>query len=320
MTPLYFAPMEGLTDVNYRQAHYACFLGVSKYFMPFVSPSASLSYTVRERMDISPLQNAGMPVVPQILCKVPEYFNAMSQAFRDAGYGEVNLNLGCPVGTVTGKGKGSAMLRDLNALRRFLDDIFAAPPLPVSIKTRIGFDDYAHWRELTLLFNDYPLTELIVHPRTRAEAYRGAPHQELLPEMLSLTRHRLVYNGDLFSVAEGRAFLSQHPGVSALMLGRGLAANPALAQELSGGAHVTLDALRAFHDRLYTSYLRSRSEAAVVGRMHLCMHYLSFCFETPDRVRRAIRRATSVSEYNGAVASIFAGCRLSDAPVFHAPD
>ena len=101
MTPLYFAPMEGLTDVNYRQAHYACFLGVSKYFMPFVSPSASLSYTVRERMDISPLQNAGMPVVPQILCKVPEYFNAMSQAFRDAGYGEVNLNLGCPVGTVT---------------------------------------------------------------------------------------------------------------------------------------------------------------------------------------------------------------------------
>ena len=127
---LYFAPLEGFTDAIYRRVHHACFGGVDKYFMPFISPSESLSFTSRQQADFSPTENDGVPAVPQILAKDPNRFLIMSRLLRDAGYTEVNLNLGCPSGTVTAKGKGAGMLRDPDALSRFLDAVFTKAPMP----------------------------------------------------------------------------------------------------------------------------------------------------------------------------------------------
>ena len=160
-----FAPLEGLTDSIFRRVHYATFSGVRKYYMPFVSPSVSLSFTSRQQRDISPAANRGVPAVPQILAKDAGLFLAMAARLRDAGYAEVNLNLGCPSGTVTAKGKGAGMLRDADGLRRFLDAVFANPPLPISLKTRISYDDAAEWPALLSLFVQYPVHEWILHPR-----------------------------------------------------------------------------------------------------------------------------------------------------------
>ena len=227
---IYFAPLEGVTDGIFRRAHCECFSGVEKYFIPFVSPSKHLSFTSREQRSVSPEENAGVPAVPQILTKDAECFDWMARALADVGWRELNLNLGCPSGTVTAKGKGSGMLRDRAALRAFLDEIFARPALKISVKTRIGFESPDEWPALMEIFADYPVAELIVHPRTRAEFYRGRPHRELLEQTLTMAKSPLAYNGDLFTAEDCRALQSAYPGLSALMLGRGLVSNPALAK------------------------------------------------------------------------------------------
>lgn len=308
----YFAPMEGVTDVIYRRVHHRHFGGVRKYFMPFISPSHSLTFNARERFDMSPAQNAGVPVVPQILTNNPDYFNAVALMLRDMGYQEVNLNLGCPSGTVTAKGKGAGLLRAPDQLKALLDGIFAAPTLPISIKTRIGYDSAEAWPRLLALYAQYPVHELIVHPRTRQEFYEGTPH----PEACTAIKGPFIYNGNLFTAEACQALLQSCPQAAGVMLGRGLVANPALAQTVDSGAPLTLEALTVFHDDLYYEYSRFWPQTAVVGRMHLMIKYLCSCFENSDGPRRALRRATTEDAYFAAVRQLFRECPLKQEPAF----
>lgn len=313
---VYFAPLEGVTDVVYRRVHHNCFSGVAKYFIPFISPTQHLSFTSREQAAVSPIENAGIPAVPQILTKNPEHLLWMAQSLSDAGYRELNLNLGCPSGTVTAKGKGSGMLRDLEALKRFLDEVYAKTPIPLSIKTRIGFESPEEWPALLALFAQYPIYELIVHPRTRTEFYKGAPHRNLCSEIPEKIRRPFVYNGDLFTCDDCRALMAQIPETSAVMLGRGLVANPALAQELGGGAPISCKALRDFHDKLYAAYMERWPKNAVIGHMHEIMKHMLGCFENPAKPRKAIRKATTHEAYLAAVDWLFADFPLRENPGF----
>lgn len=161
----YFAPMEGLTDSIFRLLHHKYFPGVDRYYTPFFSPTVHRALTPKEARELPPAASMDFNVVPQLLTKVPEDFLWMAQQCKDLGYGEVNLNLGCPSGTVTAKGKGSGMLRDLDALKRFLEEIFSQTPIDISIKTRIGFASPVDFPALLDIFNCYPVKELTVHPR-----------------------------------------------------------------------------------------------------------------------------------------------------------
>ncbi|MBQ7455464.1 MAG: tRNA-dihydrouridine synthase family protein [Clostridia bacterium] len=309
---LYFAPLEGVTDAIYRRVHRRHFSGASKYFMPFLSPSHSLTWSAKERFEMAPAQNAGVPVVPQILANRADYFNATARQLADFGYAEVNLNLGCPSGTVTAKGKGSGLLRTPDALRALLDRIFEKPLLPVSVKTRIGYQSADEWPRLLALLREYPFSELIVHPRTRQEFYNGQPHADAC----RLIEAPFVYNGDLFAAGDCRALANDFSNARALMLGRGLVANPALAQAVSGGEALTREALIAFHEDLYAEYARYWPETAVVGRMHLMMKYLCGCFENSDGPRRALRKATTPEAYYAAVRQLFEECPFKAEPRF----
>ncbi len=302
---IYFAPLEGLTDAIYRRVHRATFGGIEKYFIPFISPSHSLTFTSRQQGDIDPKANAGMPAVPQILAKDADLTLDMIRLLQDTGYQEVNLNLGCPSGTVTAKGKGAGMLKDPDALARFLDEIYAKSPLPVSMKTRCGYESTDEWPRLLNVFLCYPVHEWILHPRTYREFYSGSPHRECFLEAAAKAPFPVVYNGDLF-----RAYECRELGRFDLMLGRGLAVNPALAQEALGGEALTMEALRLFHDRLYREYLKEWPEHAVVGRMHGIMHYLTQALDIPAPVRRALRKSTAVDEYAEAAYRVFSESTL----------
>ncbi len=314
-----FAPLEGLTDAIYRRTHFACFGGVRRYFMPFISPSSSLSFTSRQQADISPRENAGMPAVPQVLASNAEYFLEMTKLLRDAGYAEVNLNLGCPSGTVTAKGKGAGMLRDPDALRAFLDRVYSRTVLPVSLKTRAGFDSPAEWPALLDLIVQYPVKEWILHPRTCREHYAGTPHRDFYRQALLHAPFPVIYNGDLFTAGECAAFLEAYPEASGIMLGRGMAVNPALARQAAGGAALTLEEVRFFHDALYREYLKSWPEHAVVGRMHGVMSYLTQALSCPAPARRALRKASSVQAYTDAAARVFAESTVLSEPRFIPP-
>ena len=310
--PIEFAPLEGVTDAVFRRTHRAHFPGVSRYFIPFISPTQNLRFTARELSAISPERNAGLFAVPQVLTKDASHFLWAAQALFDMGYGEVNLNAGCPSGTVTAKGKGAGMLSDVSALSWFLDEIYANAPLKVSIKTRIGVTRPEEFARLLEVYARYPVHELIIHPRTRSEMYRGTPHREVIADALAQTKLPIVYNGDLFTAADCRALEAMYPGLRALMLGRGLIANPALAREYAGGAPLEKDELRAFTDDLLRAYLAEYPANVALGRMREVMKHIVCCFEQPEKPRKAIRKAAKLAAYEAAVAALFDGHALRE--------
>ena len=314
----YFAPLEGVTDSIFRRAHHDLFPGLDKYYIPFISPTQHLTMTSREQRAVAPEENAGIPAVPQVLTRRAAHFVHMARLLADVGYAEVNLNLGCPSGTVTAKGKGAGMLRAPDDLRPFLDEVFADPPVAISIKTRIGYDSPEEWPDLLSNFRQYPIAELIVHPRTRQEFYKGRPHREI---MATLPEAGLpyAYNGDLNTAAACRAFLEEYPDTPALMLGRGLITDPALVREFRGGAPLTLGELRAFHDRLFADYSRQWHASAVLGHMREIADYFLCCFEDPKRVRKALRKARTLDDYAAAMERLFAEHAMREQPEFYFP-
>ena len=149
----YFAPMEGITDSIYRRLHHAHFGGVDRYYMPFLSPTQHRALTAREARELPKADSVAFTAVPQILTKHSEDFLWAANVCRDLGYDEVNLNLGCPSGTVVAKGKGSGMLREPDALDAFLEAIYKDAPLPISVKTRIGMESAREFPRILEIYN-----------------------------------------------------------------------------------------------------------------------------------------------------------------------
>ncbi len=298
-----FAPMEGLTDTIYRRTHHQYFSGVSKYYIPFISPTQHHVFTPKEMRAIGPEYNAGIPTVPQILAKDAEHFLWAAEELHQMGYDEVNLNVGCPSGTVTAKGKGAGMLRDLYALDAFLNAVFAKTPVAVSVKTRIGFEQPEEWAEILETLSEYPIKEIIVHPRTRVGFYKTGT---LYPECFDHAVEKglpLVYNGDLFTVAECAALQQKYPGVP-MMMGRGMVCNPALAREACGGAGLAKHELRDFHDALWEGYRRERPLDQAHSRMRELMIYMSCCFAGADKAAKNVRKSNP-KNYDEAIDRLF---------------
>ena len=298
-----FAPMEGLTDTIYRCTHAKYFGGVRKYYVPFISPTQHHVFTPKELRAIGPEYNAGIPTVPQILAKEAEHFLWAAGELQQMGYDEVNLNIGCPSGTVTAKGKGAGMLRDLYALDALLNEIFAKTKIGVSVKTRIGFDSPDEWPEILEVLSEFPLKEIIVHPRTRTGFYKvGTLHPECF-RMAAEKGLPVVYNGDLFTAEDCRALQAAYPDMP-MMLGRGMVCNPALAREAGGGAALSIPEFRAFHDALYEAYRQDRTWEQAHSRMRELMIYMSCCFADAEKAAKAVRKS-NIRTYEEAVARLF---------------
>ncbi|WP_024735357.1 tRNA dihydrouridine synthase [Enterocloster asparagiformis] len=305
---LYFAPMEGLTGYVYRNAHRACFGGVDKYFTPFLSPNQNHRFTAKEEKDVLPEHNEGIPLVPQILTNRAEDFIWAAGEMKARGYREVNLNLGCPSGTVVSKYKGAGFLARQEALNRFLDQIFQEVDLEISVKTRIGIAAPEEFPELMEIFNRYPIRELIVHPRLRTDFYKNTPDRESFGYAVKESRASLCYNGDIFTEEAFRSAASRFPSVERVMLGRGLLANPALAERIRGieEAPLTASRLAAFHRALYEGYrLAIPEERNVLFKMKEMWTYLICMFPEADRYGKKIKKAKSAGEYEAAVAALF---------------
>ena len=158
----YLAPMEGLTGYVYRSAYHKYFPAADRYFTPFITNKKMSS---RERNDILPEHNEGMTVIPQILTNQAEDFLSLTKELKEYSYDTVNLNLGCPSGTVVAKRRGSGLLAWPHTLDAFLDEVFSSCDCRISIKTRLGTTDTDEWETLLAIYDKYPLEELIIHPR-----------------------------------------------------------------------------------------------------------------------------------------------------------
>ena len=303
----YLAPLEGITTYIYRRAYHQHFAPLDKYFTPFLVPHTKKGFSTKEKNDVMPEHSPGMNLVPQIMSNQAESFLHTVEKLKVYGYEEVNLNLGCPSGTVTAKNKGAGLLREKDILRALLDGIFdALPDLKISVKTRIGWDDPNQWPALLALLNDYPITLLIIHPRVRTEFYKGRVHRDAFAWAQANTGLPLCYNGDLLTPAD----VSAAPNVP-LMFGRGLQTDPSLLRRLRGGERANVTELQAFHDAIYAAYRRDYSgDVPVLHRMRELWNYLSVSFRNTEPLLRAVRKARTCAAYEQAVRPFFARAEM----------
>lgn len=298
----YFAPLEGLTDSIYRGLHHKYFPGVDRYYTPFFSPTIHRSLTPREERELPLADLLGVEVVPQLLTKNAEDFLWMSKVCMDRGYREVNLNLGCPSGTVVSKGKGSGMLADPEGLRKFLDAVYEKAPLPVSIKTRIGINDPKECPQLMDVFNQYPIAELIVHPRIRKDFYNKPVHMDWFNFCVNNAKNPVCYNGDLCSLGEIGTLHESFPEIEAVMIGRGLIGDPGM---LTPGG-TTAEKLEGFYDELLESYLIAFGGSRnAMFRLKENWRYLLCRFEGSEKLGKRLRKTTSLEEYRSITHAIF---------------
>lgn len=302
---LLFAPMEGVTGQRFRQAHHRWFGGVDQYYIPFIAPTQDPKFTRRDLAELLPEQNAGIRVVPQLLTKSVEDFMWAALALADMGYEEVNLNLGCPSGTVVAKKKGSGFLADRDMMRAFFDEVFARCPIGISIKTRLGLTEPEEFEAILAVYNDYPIKELTVHPRVRTDFYRNPVRREWFDYAVANCRHPLCYNGDLNTPGEVEAFCREYPAIDRIMVGRGLVGDPALGRVLKGGKSAERDEVRGFHDELFHAYRTDfQSDRNAIFRMKELWFYLACLFDGGEKQVKRIRKATRRDEYEAAVTAL----------------
>jgi tRNA-dihydrouridine synthase len=302
----YLAPMEGITGFIYRNFYEMYFSNIDKYFTPFIVTNNGTSLKTRELRDVLPENNTASNIVPQILTNDSEGFINTARKLKQLGYKEVNLNLGCPSGTVVNKFRGSGFLAKREELDRFLDEIFKIDDMKISIKTRIGKDSPDEFYELIKIYNKYPMEELIIHPRIQKDFYGNKPNWKVFKDALNLSTNTVCYNGDIFTVNDFNELKKSFPEVGSVMLGRGVIANPGLVGEIKTNASVDKKVLKEFHDEVFSKYVEVfREDKNAMFRMKELWGYMIWIFADNKKHAKKIKKAQTISDYNEAVLSLF---------------
>lgn len=302
----YLAPMEGITGFIYRNAYEKYFNNIDKYFTPFIIPNNSKSLKTRELRDVLPENNKGLNIVPQILTNDSEGFITTSRKLEQLGYKEVNLNLGCPSGTVVSKNRGSGFLAKREELDRFLDEIFKMNDMKISIKTRLGIESPEEFYEIIKIYNKYPMEELIIHPRTQKDFYGNRPNLEIFKDALSLSTNTICYNGDIFTVDDYNKLVKDFPEIKAIMLGRGIIANPGLANQIKNNTLMNKEVLKDFHDEIFNEYrVVFKEDRNAMFRMKELWGYMIWVFSNNKKYAKKIKKSQKAHDYNEAVLSLF---------------
>lgn len=307
----YFAPLEGIGGYIYRRAHHHFFGNMDKYFSPFIAAGPEVHFHKREIRDVMPEHNTGVPLVPQILTNNVQAFLETAKVLQEFGYQEVNLNLGCPSRTVVAKGKGAGFLAEPERLDAFLAEIFEKVPMKISVKTRIGVDSKEEMMRLMEIFNQYPMSELIIHPRIQKDYYHNTPDWDKFREALMVSKNPVCYNGDIFSMADYQRFAETFPQVERVMLGRGVLANPGLAGDILGKEMMNKKQIQEFHDHLLSEYRNLfGNDRNTLFKMKELWCYLIHSFADTKKYEKKIRKVEKMPMYLNTVNALFAECDL----------
>lgn len=307
---IYFAPMEGITGYIYRNAVWHQFPYVDKFYAPFIQPNPKRVFVPKEERDILPENNVDIPLVPQVLTCSADGFIRAGKALEAYGYEEVNLNLGCPSGTVVSKGKGAGMLGDGEKLNDFFGEVFSTDwKAKVTVKTRLGVTAEDDFLELLEIFQQFPIAELIIHPRYRTDFYKGMPHMDLFRQALANnTNLSICYNGNLFTKQDYEQFVLDYSddNLESVMIGRGLLANPALVREIHGGEPLKKEELRSFHDSILCGYQKiDFGEKNILFKMKELWNYWGTIFTDASKELKKVQKAGGYAEYRSAVDALF---------------
>lgn len=326
---IYFAPLEGITGYIYRNAYRDIIYKdkgkeiISKYFSPFISPGVNQHLSRKELRDILPENNRGIYLVPQLLGSRAEDILLGIEDIKALGYTEVNINLGCPSGTVVAKKKGAGLLAYTDDLDEFLYKIYEKADIRVSVKTRLGKSSPEEFYEILDIYNKYPMEELIIHPRIQTDFYKNKPNMEMFDYAVRHSRNKLCYNGDITSPEEychiAKGYCNEKiKNVEAVMIGRGFLRNPMLSHKISACktgyinavndislGQEDIDRLKKFHDRLLSDYIEEMSgQRPVLFKMKELWAYMGDLFVGSEKLLKKLRKTESLEVYKSIAGQI----------------
>ena len=227
------APMEGVTDIAFRQViakaarpeiFYTEFTNVNSY------SSEKGRHNALERLQYEP---AEQPIIAQIWGTRPEMIIETANAVRELGYKAVDLNMGCPVPKVTNTGAGSALMKNPKLCGDIVRAIKSVTDKPVTAKIRLGWDNNSiNFLEVIKELEDAGVDMIAIHSRTRKELYAGEPHHELLKGLRSKMSVPLVISGNIYTLDDAINAM-EITGADAVMVARGGIGNPYLLKQIN---------------------------------------------------------------------------------------
>lgn len=299
---LYFAPMEGITTYIYRNTHAQMFGNNATYFAPFINPSEQERISQKGMRDILPENNIHQIPYVQVLTNNSDSFLKFCQRISELGYNRININLGCPAGTVVKKGRGAGFLRDKDALNDFLFNIFSKSDLEISLKTRIGFYEGEEMEELLEIYNKYPLSSLIIHPRVREQLYSGIPDMKVFWDAYNKSKNPVCYNGDIYTTDDFKKITSSYPDICGVMIGRGAVKNPAIFREICGGAKTRTEELLEFSERLIINYNKVlSSDTFTLHKLKEIWIYMIQNFPEEKKTAKLIKKSNKLTDFLSAI-------------------
>lgn len=307
---IYQAPLQGFTDFTYRNVFHEVYGGVTKYFISYLSYGKRKEIKKSLLKEILPENNKALPAIPQVLFSDSTELLELVSILIDNGYKEINLNLGCPYPMATNRGRGAAWLEKPAALNETLSELFGKGfQSKFSIKMRAGMTNNQDAQAVFEILNQFPLEEIIFHPRTAKQMYNGKADPSLFEEAIPMVKHPLVYNGDLFSASDLQEFKALLPNQHSWMIGRGLLMDPSLALQLNGlemDKNLGKQKMKEFHDHLFQQYSEKlQGSGHLLAKMNQFWSYFSESFDNPHKAMKLVKKSSNVLKYNAAVVEIF---------------
>lgn len=298
---IYLAPIQGFTDFIYRKAYSEVFYPVETFFIPYISVKDNQILKKHEK-EILLQNNPQNRVIPQVLVKDEMELLFLSQILQDAGYNEVNLNLGCPYPMVTNRGKGAGLLPHPEKVKILLDSFFEKTNLKLSVKLRAGLHSTEELESIIPVLNVFPLTEVILHPRIAKQLYSGSISEPAFQFAQTTLKHQLVYNGAIFSFADFTEYQQKFPEINKWMLGRGILMNPFLPAEINNiqfSENEKWEKLKHFHQLIFEGYSETMDNTGnVLNKMKQFWSYFSYCFPNQKKTFKKIKKANNLVDFN----------------------
>lgn len=315
---IYMAPMEGITGYVFRNAYEKVFSGTDAYYTPFISTNHEGIMNSREKNDILPEHNKNINIIPQVLSNNYRDFEKTAIELYGYGYNHININFGCPSGTVTAKKKGSGIFKDLALLDEFLYGIFnhieiiKHENIKISVKTRIGFEEPEEYKEIFNIYDKYPIHEITVHPRITKDFYKEPVRLDEFWHIYNNRKTLISYNGEIKSKKDCEKIINNYPEINAVMIGRGLLSHPGLTDEIKNNKHTDKEQIRDFLQILMMEYGNIMpGEKPLLFKLKDIWTFLGPAFINCDKELKKIKKSSDIREYSDSVKELLERCELS---------